>query len=98
MLRLFAFSVLLLPSRRVQEEIGYIDYLKAHSSKWNNLKEAIVNAPKEQQDAIRKKSMAPDFWVSSITALSEEGDFVRLQPLQPSQPPLLLILLRPCAT
>lgn len=60
-----------------QEEIGYIDYLKNNPDKWENLKEKIVSAPKEEQEAIRKRSYAVDYWVSSVTAISEEGDFVR---------------------
>lgn len=81
----------------VQEEIGYIDFLKANPGKWNNLKETVLAAPKEKQDELRRLSMAPNFWVSSITAVSEEGDFVRdslhLPPLIWSRPFAILLAL-----
>jgi len=57
-------------------EIGYIDFLKANPNKWSNMKEKILAAPKEEQQKLRSVSNGPDVWVSSISALTEEGDFV----------------------
>ena len=59
----------------LQEEIGYIEFLKNNSAKWINLKEKILSAPKEEQDKLRLQSMAPEYHVSSVTAVTEEGDF-----------------------
>ncbi len=59
------------------EQIGYIDYLKEGNHGWNNLHETIL---KEQDPAkqaqLRKQSVISDFYLGSVHALTETGEFV----------------------
>jgi L-lactate utilization protein LutC len=59
------------------QEIGFIEYLKAGQHGWNNLHEAII-AEKDpaKQGQLRKESALSDYYVGSVHALSETGEFV----------------------
>jgi hypothetical protein len=58
-------------------EIGFIDYLKAGNHGWNNLHEAIL-AEKDpaKQAQLRKESALSDYYLGSVHALAETGEFV----------------------
>lgn len=59
------------------EQVGFVDYLKAGTHGWNNLHEAILaeKDPAKQAD-LRKKSVLSDFYLGSVHALAETGEFV----------------------
>lgn len=58
-------------------EIGFIDYLKAGNHGWNNLHEAILaETDPDKQARLRKESALSDFYLGSVHALSETGEFV----------------------
>jgi len=55
-------------------EIGFMDYLKAQSD-WVNLHGAMLAEPDQAKAAeLRRKSMQADYFVSSVTAITEQGD------------------------
>jgi L-lactate utilization protein LutC len=58
-------------------EIGFVDYLKAGNHGWNNLHEAIL-AEKDpaKQAQLRKGSALSDYYLGSVHALAETGEFV----------------------
>lgn len=59
------------------EEIGYIDYLKAGKHGWNNLHEAIVMEKDPSKQAnLRKQAALSDYYLGSVHALSQTGEFV----------------------
>ena len=62
---------------RTLEQIGYIDYLKAGTHEWDNLKENIV-AEKDpvKQAELRKHSVVSEYYLGSVHALAENGDIV----------------------
>ncbi len=59
------------------EQIGFIEHLKSGQHKWNNLHEAIL-AEKDpaKQAQLRKQSVLSDFYLGSVHALAETGEFV----------------------
>jgi len=57
------------------EEIGFIDYLKANSGKYDNLKEKLLAAQGPDAPKIRQLAMAPQIAICSVPAVSETGDF-----------------------
>lgn len=59
------------------EQIGYIDYLKSGAHGWNNLHEKIL-AEKDPAKAslLRKQSTVSDFYLGSVHALAETGEFL----------------------
>lgn len=58
-------------------EIGYIDYLKEGNHGWNNLHEAILaETDPDKQALLRKESALSDYYLGSVHALSETGEFV----------------------
>ncbi len=59
------------------EQIGFIEHLKSDQHKWNNLHEAIL-AEKDpaKQAQLRKQSVLSDFYLGSVHALAETGEFV----------------------
>jgi L-lactate utilization protein LutB len=59
------------------QEIGFVEYLKAGQHGWDNLHEAII-AEKDpaKQEQLRKESALSDYYVGSVHALSETGEFV----------------------
>jgi L-lactate utilization protein LutB len=56
-------------------EIGLTEYLKTQQHGWKNLHEEIL-AEKDQAKAaaLRRQSMTADYFLSSVTAVTEEGD------------------------
>ena len=59
------------------EQIGYIDYLKLGEHPWNNLHEGIL-AEKDpaKQGELRKQAVLSDYYLGSVHALSETGEFI----------------------
>lgn len=59
------------------EQIGYIGYLKNGAHGWDNLKEKIL-AEKDPAKAalLRKQATISDFYLGSVNALLENGEFV----------------------
>ena len=59
------------------EQIGFVDYLKSGEHGWNNLHEAIL-AEKDQakQALLRKQAVLSDYYLGSVHALAETGEFV----------------------
>jgi len=64
-------------SSRTLEEIGFVNYLKEGKHGWNNLHEAIL-AEKDQgkQAQLRKQSVLSDYYLGSVHALAETGEFL----------------------
>jgi len=59
------------------EQIGFIDYLKSGEHKWNNLHGAIfAEKDPEKQALLRKQALSSDYYLGSVHALSEKGEFV----------------------
>ena len=58
-------------------EIGFVDYLKEGKHGWNNLHEAILaESDPAKQGELRKESALSDYYLGSVHALSETGEFV----------------------
>lgn len=59
------------------EQIGFVDYLKSGTHGWNNLHAGIV-AEKDQvkQSALRKQAVLSDYYLGSVQALTEDGEFI----------------------
>ncbi|KKQ03924.1 MAG: hypothetical protein US18_C0011G0020 [Parcubacteria group bacterium GW2011_GWB1_36_5] len=59
------------------EQIGFVDYLKEGKHGWNNLHEGIV-AEKDpaKQSMLRKLALTSDYYLGSVHALSETGEFI----------------------
>lgn len=59
------------------EQIGFIEYLKAGQHGWNNLKDDIL-AEKDpvKQATLRKQALLADYYLGSVHALAENGEFV----------------------
>lgn len=59
------------------EQIGYVDYLKSATHGWNNLKEGIVaEKDPEKQAELRKQALLSDYYLGSVPALAETGEFL----------------------
>lgn len=59
------------------EQIGFVDYLKSGKHKWNNLHAAIVTEKDPARQALlRKEALSSDYYLGSVHALSETGEFV----------------------
>ncbi len=59
------------------EGIGYIDYLKAGQHGWNNLHAAIVaETDPDKQRQLRRQSVLSDYYLGSVHALAETGEFI----------------------
>ena len=59
------------------EQVGFVDYLKSGAHGWNNLHEGIV-AEKDpaKQSALRKQAVLSDYYLGSVQALAETGEFI----------------------
>jgi L-lactate utilization protein LutB len=58
-------------------QIGFIEYLKAGQHGWNNLHEAVLAEKDEAKQAIlRKQSVLSEYYLGSVHALAENGEFV----------------------
>lgn len=59
------------------EQIGFVDYLKSDSHGWSNLHEGIVAEKDPAKQAIlRKQALLSDYYLGSVHALAETGEFV----------------------
>lgn len=59
------------------EQIGFIDYLKSGSHSWNNLHKSILEEKDHtKQLQLRKQAILSDFYLGSVNALTQEGEFV----------------------
>ncbi len=59
------------------EQIGYVDFLKSGTHGWNNLHETILaEKDRAKQSMLRKQATLSDFYLGSVHALAETGEFV----------------------
>lgn len=59
------------------EQIGFVDYLKSGKHGWNNLHEAIVlEKDSAKQAVLRKQSVLSDYYLGSVHALVQNGEFI----------------------
>ena len=59
------------------EQIGYIDYLKSGAHEWNDLhKKITAEQDQEKRVLLRKQSALSYFYLGSVHALTEEGEFL----------------------
>lgn len=59
------------------KQIGFIDYLQASEHGWVNLHEVILaEKDQEKQARLRKESALSDFYLGSVHAVTEEGEYV----------------------
>lgn len=59
------------------EQIGFVDYLKSDEHSWNNLHAGIVaQQDKAKQMELRKQAVSADYYLGSVHALSQTGEFV----------------------
>lgn len=59
------------------EKIGFVEYLKEGKHGWNNLHEAIVKeTDKAKQGVLRKQASLSDYYLGSVHAMAENGEFV----------------------
>lgn len=64
-------------SSRTLEQIGFIEYLKSGTHPWKNLHEDIVKeTDKAKQGVLRKQAVLSDYYLGSVHAMSETGEFV----------------------
>jgi hypothetical protein len=62
---------------RTLEQIGFVEYLKSGKHGWKNLHEGIL-AEKDpaKQSALRKQATISDYYLGSVHALSQTGEFL----------------------
>ncbi len=62
---------------RSLEQIGLVDFLTTGDHGWNNLHQAIA-AEKDpaKQGALRKQALLADYYIGSVHALAETGEFI----------------------
>lgn len=59
------------------EQIGFIDYLKSGQHQWHNLHAAIVaETDPVKQAKLRKEAILSDYYLGSVHAVAETGEFV----------------------
>lgn len=59
------------------EQIGFVDYLKDDKHGWNNLHAGIVaETDKAKQSMLRAEAVHADYYLGSVHAVSETGEFV----------------------
>jgi len=59
------------------KQIGFIEYLKSGTHGWNNLHEAILaQTDPHKQLILRQQSVLSDYYLGSVHALIENGEFV----------------------
>eukprot|EP01092_Planopodium_desertum_P004607 TRINITY_DN19827_c0_g1_i2.p1 TRINITY_DN19827_c0_g1~~TRINITY_DN19827_c0_g1_i2.p1 ORF type:complete len:239 (-),score=39.34 TRINITY_DN19827_c0_g1_i2:57-752(-) len=62
------------PSSTTLEETGVVRLLKDNPSKWENIKAEIVAAPIEKQPELYRKGATADYFLTSATAVTENGE------------------------
>jgi len=59
------------------EKMGYIEYLKSGTHGWNNLHETILaEQDPVKQAQLRKQATLSDYYLGSVHALTEAGEFI----------------------
>jgi len=59
------------------EQIGYLDYLKSGEHKWIDLHAQIASEDdQEKRQKLRRESSISDFYLGSVHALMEDGEFI----------------------
>jgi L-lactate utilization protein LutC len=59
------------------EQIGFVDYLKSGTHPWNNLHaDILAESDPIKQGALRKQAVLSDFYLGSVHALAETGEFI----------------------
>ena len=59
------------------EQIGFVEYLKSEKHNWNNLHEEIIQEKDHaKQMTLRKRAVLSDYYLGSVHALAESGEFV----------------------
>jgi L-lactate utilization protein LutC len=59
------------------EQIGFVDYLKSGKHPWNNLHADIVaEKDSKKQAVLRKQALLSDYYLGSVHALAEIGEWV----------------------
>ncbi|OGJ01227.1 hypothetical protein A3I95_01130 [Candidatus Nomurabacteria bacterium RIFCSPLOWO2_02_FULL_44_12] len=59
------------------EQIGFVEYLKTGEHGWNNLHASILTEKDPaQQSILRKQAVLSDYYLGSVHALAETGQFV----------------------
>lgn len=62
---------------RTLEQIGFVDYLKTGTHGWSNLHAGVLaEKDKVKQVALRKQATLSDFYLGSVHALTETGEFI----------------------
>lgn len=61
-------------SSQTLQEVGFVDYLKAGQHGWNNVHEEILKEKDTvKQSRLRKESVLADYFLSSVHAVTEDG-------------------------
>lgn len=64
-------------SSKTLEQIGFIDYLTSGSHGWVNPKDAILaEQDKAKQALLRRQATISDYYLGSVHALAENGEFI----------------------
>ncbi len=59
------------------EQIGYVDYLKSGKHKWTDLHAKVNLEPdREKRGKLRKEATLSDYYLGSVHALTENGEYV----------------------
>jgi hypothetical protein len=59
------------------EQIGFVDYLKEDKTGWNNLHKGIIDEKDTaKQMTLRKHAVLSDYYLGSVHALSQTGEFI----------------------
>ena len=59
------------------EQIGYLDYLNSGKHGWNDLHAGVVaEADPAKRTALRKQASLSDYYLGSVHALMENGEFI----------------------
>ncbi len=62
---------------RTLEQIGFVDYLKSGEHPWKNLHlEVLAEKDPAKQALLRKHATVSDFYLGSVSALTEEGELL----------------------
>lgn len=64
-------------SSRTLEQIGFIEHLKSSDHGWDNQHETILTEKDPTKQAtLRKQALLADYYLGSVHAVTEEGEFV----------------------
>lgn len=59
------------------EQIGFVDYLKSGNHPWKDLHAAVTSENDEaKRHELRRQSVLSDYYLGSVHALTETGDFI----------------------